>query len=159
MNTASQTSDGFAAAAVVKAGEDRFGEHRSLGISTIYFKVVTPDLLVLDTTYTGKGGPPRHLHVDQDEWFFVIEGLFLLEVGEIKFTLGPGDSLFAPRKVPHAYASVGDGGGRLLITFNPAGKMEAFFREVTKANAMPPQTPSLWHDHGMELVGPPLVIA
>ena len=44
------------------------------------------------------------------------------------------------------------------IAFLPAGKMEAFFREVTKANAMPPQDPELWHAHGMELHGPPLLI-
>jgi hypothetical protein len=47
----------------------------------------------------------------------------------------------------------------MLITFMPAGKMEAFFREVTKANAMPPQDPQLWRAHGMELVGPPLVVS
>jgi hypothetical protein len=35
----------------------------------------------------------------------------------------------------------------LLITFLPAGKMEAFFREVTKANAMPPQDPAVWQAH------------
>jgi hypothetical protein len=40
--------------------------------------------------------------------------------------------------------------------FTPAGKMEAFFREVTKANAMPPQDAELWRAHGMELLGPPL---
>jgi hypothetical protein len=45
-----------------------------------------------------------------------------------------------------------------LIVFTPAGKMEAFFREVTKANAMPPQDPALWRAHGMELVGPPLPV-
>jgi hypothetical protein len=38
----------------------------------------------------------------------------------------------------------------------PAGKMEAFFREVTKTNAMPAQDPALWRAHGMEVVGPPL---
>jgi hypothetical protein len=36
--------------------------------------------------------------------------------------------------------------------------MEAFFREVTKANAMPPQDPKLWQAHGMELLGPPLAV-
>jgi len=40
----------------------------------------------------------------------------------------------------------------------PAGKMEAFFRAVTKANAMPPQDPALWRAHGMELLGPPLAV-
>ena len=38
----------------------------------------------------------------------------------------------------------------------PAGKMGAFLREVTQANAMPPQDPELWRAHGMELLGPPL---
>jgi hypothetical protein len=36
--------------------------------------------------------------------------------------------------------------------------MPAFFREVTKANAMPPQDLALWQAHGMELLGPPLAL-
>jgi hypothetical protein len=36
--------------------------------------------------------------------------------------------------------------------------MEAFFREVTKANAMPPQDPATWRAHGMGLLRPPLSI-
>jgi hypothetical protein len=39
-----------------------------------------------------------------------------------------------------------------------AGRMEAFFREVTKADAMPPQDLALWRAHGMELLGPPLSV-
>jgi quercetin 2,3-dioxygenase len=66
--------------------------------------------------------------------------------------------LLAPRQVPHVWAFVGEARGRILIAFLPAGKMEAFFREVTKANAMPPQDPELWRAHGMELLGPPLLI-
>jgi hypothetical protein len=54
---------------------------------------------------------------------------------------------------------VGDARGRILVTFLPAGMMEAFFREVTKANAMPPQDPALWQAHGMRLLGPPLAVA
>jgi quercetin 2,3-dioxygenase len=56
------------------------------------------------------------------------------------------------------WAFTGGGQGRILIAFLPAGKMEAFFREVTKANAMPPQDPGLWRSHGMELIGPPLPV-
>ena len=70
----------------------------------------------------------------------------------------PGDSLLAPRQVPHVWAYVGDTIGRMLIAFMPAGKMEAFFREVTKVNAMPPQNPELWQAHGMALMGPPLPV-
>ena len=145
----------------VAAGEDRFGEHRGLGISTIDFKVSAQDedgLLILENTFHAKGGPARHLHYDQDEWFYAIEGEFIFEIGQERFTLKPGDSVLGPRRVPHVWAHVGDARGRILIAFMPAGRMEAFFREVTKANAMPPQDPGLWRAHGMELLGPPLLV-
>jgi mannose-6-phosphate isomerase-like protein (cupin superfamily) len=145
----------------VAAGEDQFGERRGLGISTIAFKVSTGGsggLFVLENTFHAKGGPARHLHFEQDEWFYALEGEFLVEVGAERVRLLPGDSLLAPRRVPHVWAHVGEGHGRMLIAFQPAGKMEAFFREVTKADAMPAQDPALWRAHGMELLGPPLPV-
>jgi mannose-6-phosphate isomerase-like protein (cupin superfamily) len=155
---------GFAPETTVRvaAGADRFGETRSLGISTIEFKVATDDtgggLFVLENVFRTKGGPARHLHYEQDEWFYALEGEFLMEVGTGRTTLKPGDSLLAPRNVPHVWAHVGSGIGRILVTFAPAGKMEAFFREVTKGGAMPRQDPKLWQAHGMELLGPPLKV-
>ncbi len=144
---------------LVPAGTDRFGEYRGLGISSIQFKVMPQDetgILIIENTFRAKGGPPRHLYYNQDEWFYAVEGEFIIEVGQARIRLKPGDSLLAPRNVPHVWAYVGDTQGRMLITFMPAGKMEAFFREVTQANAMPPQDPALWREHGMELKGPPL---
>ena len=145
----------------VAAGADRFGEHRGLGISSIAFKVVPQDssgILILENTFHARGGPARHLHYDQDEWFYAVEGEFIVEVGHERIRLTPGDSLLAPRKTPHVWAHVGDSRGRILITFMPAGKMEAFFRKVTQANAMAPQDPELWRAHGMDLLGPPLSV-
>lgn len=145
----------------VAANQDQFGEHRGLGVSAITFKVTPKDsdgVFIIENTFHEKGGPARHLHYDQDEWFYAVEGEFILEVGQEKFTLNPGDSVLAPRKVPHVWAYTGGGRGRMLIAFMPAGKMESFFREVTKANAMPPQDPELWRSHGMELLGPPLKV-
>lgn len=132
-----------------------------MGVSTIAFKVAPHDssgLLILESTFHARGGPARHLHYDQDEWFYALEGEFLIEVGQERRRLEPGDSLLAPRQVPHVWAYVGDRRGRILITFLPAGAMDAFFHEVTKANAMPPQDPGLWRAYGMELVEPPLVV-
>jgi hypothetical protein len=56
------------------------------------------------------------------------------------------------------WTSVENAGGKILIVFTPAGQMEAFFREVTQANAMPPLDPALWRAHGMEILGPPLSV-
>lgn len=148
-------------AAVLKAGHDRFGEHRGLGVSVIEFKF-TPrdgsDLLIIENRFHAKGGPARHLHHQQDEWFYALAGEFVIEVGVDRYTLQPGDSILAPRGIPHVWAHVGDGIGRMMITFSPAGMMELFFREVTRANAMPPRDPALWQAHGMELLGPPLPV-
>ena len=144
----------------VTAGRDRFGEHRELGISTMAFKVCMNEtdggLFVLENSFRSKGGPARHLHYEQDEWFYVLDGEFRFEIGDDRLTLKAGDSVLGPRRVPHAWACTG--AGRILVAFTPAGKMEAFFREVTKANAMPPQDPALWRDYGMELLGPPMQV-
>ena len=161
MTASGNSATGTPQARLVAAGHDRFGEHRGLGISEIAFKVAPQEssgLFVLENTFHARGGPARHLHYDQDEWFYVLEGEFVIEVGSERYTLQPGDSLLAPRQVPHVWAYVGDARGRILITFMPAGNMEAFFRIVTQANAMPPQDPALWRAHGMELVGPPLAV-
>ena len=88
----------------VPAGQDRFGERRGLGVSVIEFKV-TPqdnsgDLLILENVFHAKGGPPRHLHHEQDEAFYALEGEFLIEVGDERMRLRPGDSLIGATARP-----------------------------------------------------------
>ena len=141
---------------------DRLGEYHGRGIARVFFKVSTEDsqgsLLVVEMTHHAKGGPGRHFHYEQDEWFYVVEGEYLFEVGQERIRLKPGDSVFGPRKVPHVWAFVGDTPGRILFVFTPAGQMEAFFREIGKVHALPPLDPALFRVYGMELVGPPLAI-
>ena len=76
----------------------------------------------------------------------------------MEYRLGPGDSVLAPRNIPHTWAYVGKGKGTLLVTFQPAGQMEAFFTEATKLTGLPPQTElaALFTAHEMQLTGPPL---
>jgi quercetin dioxygenase-like cupin family protein len=148
-------------AVCVPSGADKYGEHRGLGVSMITFKVLTggeSGIFVLENTFTARGGPARHLHLEQEEWFYVTAGEFVMEIGAERMRLRRGDSVLAPRRVPHVWACAGDGRGSILVAFMPAGKMPEFFRMVTKANAMPPQDPALWRSHGMELLGPPLPV-
>lgn len=158
MDNASVNRPAFVA---VSADKDRFDEQRGLGVSIIDFKISAQDSLdmfIVENKFQEKGGPARHIHPHQDEWFYVVDGEFVFEIDKERFNLRTGDSLFAPRGIPHVWAHIGEGQGRLLIVFTPAGDMEAFFREVTQANVMPPQNPALWEAHGMQLVGPPLAI-
>src|SRR3712207_8886216 len=64
-----------------------------------YTTLFRSGLSVAEITSLHKGGPTRHLHHEQDEWWYVVEGEYVIEVGEERYELGPGDSLLAPRKV------------------------------------------------------------
>ena len=141
-------------------GQDRLGETHSLGFSTILFKVLpreTSDgLFVIEHKGLGHGGPPVHFHLHQDEWFYVMEGEVLLQVGDKRQTLRAGESLLGPRGIPHGFAGVGERPAHMLIAFTPAGKMEGFFREAAVPNG-PKMDAELFRRYEMEYVGPPLV--
>jgi mannose-6-phosphate isomerase-like protein (cupin superfamily) len=148
----------------VPAGEDRYGAlRRVLGGMSIVCKVPASDtggnLLVIENYNASKSGPPQHLHYEQEEWFYVVEGAYVIEVGGERYELGPGDSILAPRKIPHVWAHAGEGTGRLLIAFRPAGRMERFFDELAKAGENPDREElrKLFRQHGMEVTGPPLL--
>jgi mannose-6-phosphate isomerase-like protein (cupin superfamily) len=149
----------------VPAGTDRFRSKREVfGSRVIDIKASTLDtnggLCITETIDVDKGGPARHLHHEQEEWFYVVEGVYVIEVGEERYELGPGDSLLAPRKVAHVWAHVGEGTGRLIGALQPAGQIEAFFDELAKVGSSPEreELSRAFSSHGMELVGPPLSI-
>jgi mannose-6-phosphate isomerase-like protein (cupin superfamily) len=144
----------------VASNQDRFGEALCYLNGRFDCKVSAKDtggdLCIYDTVRTERGDPPLHIHHDQDEWFFVREGEFVFQVGAQMYRLGPGDSVFAPRKVPHAFANVSDT-GRLLIVYQPAGTIEQLFREAAAMqNASAEEREAHSRSHGLELVGPPL---
>ena len=84
-----------------------------------------------------------------------MEGEVLIQVGERRFRLKAGDSVLAPRRVPHAFTAVGATPAKMLVGYTPAGKMEQFFRDMAIGK------PVVWdavlcRKYGCELVGPPI---
>ncbi len=144
---------------LVPAGEDLYGEARSLGFSHIAFKISTQEtggnLFLIEHSNLLPGGPPLHLHLEQEEWFYVMEGEVRFQVGEKRLQLKSGDSVLAPRKVPHAFTGAGATPAKMLIAFTPAGKMEQFFRDTAhgKVDLM---DAALFRKYDLELIGPPL---
>jgi mannose-6-phosphate isomerase-like protein (cupin superfamily) len=146
------------------AGVTRFG--KPFVFSDAYFrrKVSSQesggDLCIYEVVRMKRGGPLLHYHQNQDEWFFVREGEFLFQVGNNNFRLTAGDSIFARRKVPHAFANLSEG-GVLAIIYHPAGTMEKFFLEGSQLLLHSP-TSDEWQAfcrlHGIENVGPQLSV-
>jgi mannose-6-phosphate isomerase-like protein (cupin superfamily) len=150
--------------APLHTGEDRYDARRVLPNGTTAFRVSTKDcrgdFFAMEHHHTSKGGPRRHLHHNEDEWFYVLEGEYIAEVGDQLHHLKAGDSVLGPRGVSHAFAFVGSGTGRLLITYAPAGKMEEYFDILLKPGRVTPYNDSAENMrlYGMELLGPPLSI-
>ena len=77
---------------------------------------------------------PLHVHRDEDELFYVLEGEHAFRVGDDEHTVGPGGLVLAPRGVPHAQRRLVPGHGRELVLVTPGG-LEKFFRELAAAEA------------------------
>ena len=75
---------------------------------------------------------PLHVHRDEDELFYVLEGQHVYRVGDEEYNVGPGGLVFAPRGIPHAQRRVVSGEGRQLVVTTPGG-FEGFFRELAAA--------------------------
>lgn len=142
---------------VVGAGQDRDGHPHWLGFDSLLFKVLTGEtnsgLFIVEHPRLLPGGPPLHLHLNQEEWFYVMEGEVAFQVGDQRLHLHAGESVLAPRRVPHTFSSVAATPSRMLIAFCPAGKMEQFFLDIKDPKA-PVGEAKFWRRYEMELVGP-----
>lgn len=142
---------------VVRAGQDRLGAPHSLGFSSLAFKVVPSEnggnlFIIEHSGLMPKTGPALHLHYAQEEWFYVMQGEVAFQVGDERVHLRSGESVLAPRLVPHTFSAVGSP-AHLLIAFAPAGKMEQYF---TAAAADPKRaaTADFMNQYEMKWVGP-----
>jgi quercetin dioxygenase-like cupin family protein len=148
----------------VNAGEGRYHGHIHLQASQnvidvkVSGKDTAGDLAVFQSNTASKGGPPLHVHFNQDEIFYVLEGEYLFQVGEEKHQLKPGDTIFLPRNMPHTWASL-QNTGKLVVVLQPAGKMEEFFLAAGSPAAKdftPEQRAKNFEKHEMKVIGPPL---
>jgi DNA-binding transcriptional MerR regulator len=157
----------------VAAEEDRFGERVPFDGLGVDCKVSGRDTDGALCIFEVVGGWPRHLHHDQDEWIYVIDGEIELEVGDKRFRAGAGESVFIPRKVAHVFTPVGGRPGRFVNVYQPAGNMEEFYREIGNLKGLPTRDDVInntytdeqvnalgrfFETHGMDLLGPPLVV-
>lgn len=151
----------------VNSGEGRIHGHlklRGVNANIIDVKVSGNDtdgaLAIFEQTSLSKGrGTPLHLHNSQEEIFYVIEGSYYFQLGDEKFNLTKGESIFLPRKVPHAWTQVSER-GKMTMVLQPAGKLEDFFVTMAALDHDPDQKEiaKIFSDNDMQVVGAPLSI-
>lgn len=111
--------------------------------------------------------PPLHLHRTEDEVFTVLEGRLSFAVGDEAIAAGAGETVVAPRNVPHRYRVESEHGARWLVLVAP-GDFECFVRDTSRpaaSDALPPRggppTPEqaralteIAARHGIEVLAP-----
>jgi mannose-6-phosphate isomerase-like protein (cupin superfamily) len=105
-------------------------------------------------------GPPLHLHHEQDECWYILEGHYRFQVDGKDLYASNGDTVLAPRGTRHTFQCIGTTPGRLLTTVIPGG-LDLFFEEIeTLVSAGtapdPVQLVPIFQKHRLELLGPPL---
>lgn len=109
---------------------------------------------VVEMTVHEGGEPPFHLHRNEDEWFYVVEGTIAFWVDDAVVEGGPGTFAYAPKDVPHTYA-VRSGSARMLIGSNTANFTRIFEAFAgLPADATPEQAGAVLDEHGIVMLGP-----
>lgn len=156
-----KTSKGY----VIRSGESRTEKHlkmKGVTMNVLDLKVSSDDTgggvaFFEQNGFTPLGGPPLHIHPHQDEYFYILEGEYKFQVDKDTYFLKPGDTIFLPRNIQHAFIQLTEK-ARVLVSYVPAGKMESFF-ETTNSWTTPPDEDLIkktFADHDMIVVGPPL---
>lgn len=147
---------------VVRSGRSRLGDpmkYQGVHPNNVVISRKDTDnaLSVFDYTGLDKIGPSLHMHMHQDEFFYVVEGKYRFVAGEETMELGSGDTIFLPRNVPHTWIQLTNR-GRLLYAVQPAGTLEDFFIEMNELKKPPTEAEAknMFEKHGMKLLGPSL---
>lgn len=146
---------------LVRAGKARHDKHTPYRGNPNDLKISSSDtdgqLSVFEYIGAEKIGPPMHVHLEQDEIFYVVEGEYRFQLGEERHELKAGDTIFLPRNIPHTWIQTSDR-GKLLYFLQPAHKMEEFFQAMHDLGRPPTQEEdnTIALAHGIKNVGPPL---
>ncbi|MGK7926062.1 MAG: cupin domain-containing protein [Spirulina sp.] len=116
---------------------------------------------IAESQYSYLGGPPLHIHTQQDETHYILEGKLRYQIEEEAIDLEPGDSIYIPKGTPHAWINLEQEPARAIVVLNPGGS-EGFFQTVSSPPSEQIDFETLAkvaRDYHTEIVGPPLSIS
>lgn len=104
----------------------------------------------------GPAGPPRliaprHLHQNDDEAWYVLEGALCVEVGKEKVEAHAGSAVFVPRGTPHTYWNPGPDPVRYLLVMT--ANLYRLIQEIHGMKERPPAAlRAVFAKYGSELL-------
>jgi quercetin dioxygenase-like cupin family protein len=117
--------------------------------SRITLKASSPDIGVTEVLMSPGEEPPLHVHKNEDEWLYVLEGAMTFHVGGQNHPGKAGAFVWFPRGIAHTF-SVETPEARFLVMNTPGG----FERMFQLAPKTPEEAERALTAFGMEVVGP-----
>ncbi|WP_410809738.1 cupin domain-containing protein [Micromonospora sp. 067-2] len=81
----------------------------------------TGNLDIVDHRVPPGYAPPKHVHSQSDEVFYLLDGHLDVTCGDDTWQANPGSLVFLPRGVPHGFTNRHDDPARTLLINSPAG--------------------------------------
>ena len=142
----------------------RTGEGQCPNGSTHLFKAAAANTSgrfdFITVSFAPRTGPPLHVHLAQDDSFYILDGTLTVQVGEEIFDIGPGDFLTVPPLVPHTFDNIhnGDQPVRAINLMTPGGHFEMFedMASVEEGPNQPDGRKAAAARHGTTMLGPPI---
>lgn len=129
--TSAQTNPVSSTAGFLLSPSD--GEKIWITGDTLWFKATSAETggayTVIENISLPGNGPPPHLHENEDESIYVMDGEFEILLGAKTMRAEPGAFVFVPKRTVHRFRCIGEGPGKVLLHFTPGG-IEGFFREA-----------------------------
>jgi len=140
----------------------RPGEGRSIDLGGFQMSVKATDddtngaFSLLEAQEPPGFGPPRHIHRDAAEAFYVLEGEYIVFLDGREASCPAGSFIFIPAGVPHGFR-VGGVASRKLNLYTPAA-MIGYFDELADAvrtgDGDPDALSRMALRYSMEVIGP-----
>ena len=81
--------------------------------------------------FTRRGDePPVHVHEEEDEIFYVLDGDLTVRCADESFRVAPNGFVFLPRNIPHGFSIHSDGLVRMLVVNVSAESTENFGERI-----------------------------
>ncbi|MGD2026392.1 MAG: cupin domain-containing protein [Anaerolineales bacterium] len=115
------------------------------------------DYFVVDVA--PNGGPPLHVHYEQEETIHVSKGRYKVQIGDEIYYIEEGGFAYMPSNLPHTFLNLTDQPGKIIVVYTPGGGHK-FYEEFGPIARMGPPDPEvigpLFNKYDMALLGPPL---
>jgi quercetin dioxygenase-like cupin family protein len=96
------------------------GKPMSWFASSIHLKASCAEVGIVEVSISPGEEPPLHVHKNEDEWFYVLDGEVTFHVGNENYRASVGGFVSFPRGIPHTF-TVESPNARFLVMNTPGG--------------------------------------